>query len=133
VSTPTELVQNAYAAFGRRDISAILEMLTDDVQWEFISSASGGSPYAGRYSGKEDVRRWFGVLAQSDDIQQFEPREFLAGPNHVTVLGWERTRVLPNGGVFESDWIHVFMFKGDKVSRWIGAADTAARVAVAGR
>ena len=129
MSTPTEVIQQAYAAFGRRDIAAILEMLTDDVDWRFHASAS--VPYGGRYTGKQQVQGWFSMLAESDDIQKFEPREFLAGPNHVTVIGWEQVRPLPNGKVFESDWVHVFTLKGDKVSRWIGTADTAARVAAA--
>ena len=130
MSTPTEVIQQAYAAFGRRDIPAIIDMLTDDVDWWF--QASGDIPYAGRYKGKQQVQAWFGTLAESDDIQKFEPREFLAGPDHVTVIGWEQVRPLPNGKVFESDWVHVFTLKGDKVSRWIGTADTAARVAAAG-
>jgi ketosteroid isomerase-like protein len=128
MSTPTEVIQQAYAAFGRRDIPAILEYLTDDVDWRFHSSTT---PYGGRYLGKKAVQGWFGLLAESDEIQAFEPREFLEGPNHVTVIGWERVRPLPNGKVFESDWVHVFTLKGDKVSRWIGTADTAARDAAA--
>jgi ketosteroid isomerase-like protein len=131
MTTPSEVIQLAYAAFGRRDIPAILELLTDDIDWRFHAGANAGIPYGGRYSGKEAVQRWFGLLAESDDIQEFEPREFLEGPNHVTVIGWERVKPLPNGKVFESDWVHVFTLKGNKVSRWIGTADTAARVAAA--
>ena len=130
MSTPTEVIQQAYAAFGRRDIPAILDMLTDDVDWRFHASTS--VPYGGRYTGKEQVRAWFVTLAESDDIQKFEPREFLEGPDHVTVLGWEQTRPRPNGKVFESEWVHVFTFKNGKISRWIGTLDTAAHVA-AGR
>ena len=128
--TPTEVIQQAYAAFERRDIPAIIEMLTDDVDWRFHASA--GIPYAGRYTGKQQVQGWFSTLAESDDIQKFEPREFLEGPDHVTVLGWEQTQPRPNGKVFESEWVHVFTLKDGKISRWIGTLDTAAHVA-AGR
>lgn len=76
-------------------------------------------------------RNWFVTLAQDDDIQQFEPREFLASADHVTVLGWERVKPLPNGTPVDSDWVHVFTLKGGKISRWIGTADTAARQASA--
>jgi ketosteroid isomerase-like protein len=47
----------------------------------------------------------------------------------VTVIGWQRARPLPNGAVFDTDWIHVFTVKGGETSRWIGTADTAARQA----
>jgi len=130
MSTLTPVVQQAYAAFGRGDVEGILALLTDDVDWRFFASA--GIPYAGRYTGKQQVHAWFGTVAESDDIQKFEPREFLEGPDHVTVLGWEQTRPRPDGKVFESEWVHVFTFKNGKVSRWIGTLDTAARVA-AGR
>lgn len=130
MSTPTQVVQQAYAAFGRGDVEGILALLTDDVDWRFLASA--GIPYAGRHTGKQQVQGWFGKLAESDDIQKFEPREFLEGPNHVTVLGWEQTRPLPSGKVFESEWVHVFTVNDGKISRWIGTLDTAAYVA-AGR
>jgi len=130
MSTPTQVVQQAYAAFGRGDVEGILALLTDDVDWRFL--ASSGIPYAGRYTGKQQVQAWFGTVAESDDILKFEPREFLEGPDHVTVVGWEQTRPRPNGKVFESEWVHVFTFKDGKISRWIGTLDTASHVA-AGR
>lgn len=130
MSTPTQVVQQAYAAFGRGDIDAILGMLTDDIEWRFL--ASEGVPSAGRFSGKRQVQQWFGRLAETDEILKFEPREFLEGPNHVTVLGWEQTRPRPKGRVFESEWVHVFTFRDGKVSRWIGTLDTAAYVAAKG-
>ena len=108
MSTPIEVVQQAYAAFGRRDVPGILATLTDDVDWQFHASPSTGIPYGGKFTGKKAVEAWFTTLAQNDDIQQFEPREFLEGPNHVTVLGWERVRPLPNGTAFDSEWVHVF-------------------------
>jgi len=75
------------------------------------------------------VQAWFATLAQHDDIQKFEPREFLEGKDHVTVIGWQQARPLPNGTVFETDWVHVFTVKGGKINRWIGTADTASRQA----
>ena len=125
--TPTELIQQAYAAFGRGDVPGVLALLADDVQWRF--NAGADVPYGGVHVGKAAVGRWFATVAESDDIQQFEPREFLEGPNHVTVIGWERTRPLPGGVPFESDWIHVFTVEGGRITRFIGTLDTAARAA----
>jgi ketosteroid isomerase-like protein len=124
--TPTAVVQRCYEAFARRDMDALLALMTDDIDWRFNASQRD-IPYGGHYTGKAEVARWFGLLAENDEMQQFEPREFLEGPGHVTVLGWGRMRPLPNGRPFDSDWVHVFSVRGDKVSRWIGAADTASR------
>jgi uncharacterized protein len=126
--TPTAVVQRAYEAFSRGDMDTLMALMTDDIDWRFNASKSD-MPYGGHYSGKAEVARWFQMLAENDEIQQFEPREFLEGPNHVTVLGWERVRPRPNGRPFDSDWVHVFKVRGDKVCRWIGTADTAARTA----
>ncbi|OUL99056.1 nuclear transport factor 2 family protein [Variovorax sp. JS1663] len=131
MGTPTDVVQQAYAAFGRRDIAGILALLSDDVDWRFQAGDAAGIPYAGKFTGKQQVQGWFGMLAESDDIQAFEPREFLEGADHVTVLGWERVKPLPKGSVFESEWVHVFNVKNGKITRWVGTADTAARLAAA--
>jgi len=127
MSSPTEIVQSVYAAFGRGDVPALLDLLSDDIEW--IHRGSIGLAYMGRFTGKPAVTRWFGHVAELDGIQAFEPREFLAGPAHVTVLGWERTQALPAGRVFETDWIHVFSVRDGKVTRFVGAYDTAASAA----
>lgn len=124
MATPTETIQAMYGAFGRGDIAALLAMLTDDVHWEHKGSI--GLPYMGVFHGKAAVAQWFGHVAENDAIQAFEPREFLAGADHVTVLGWERTQALPRGGVFETDWVHVFSLRDGQVCRFIGSYDTAA-------
>jgi len=127
MSTPTEIVQNLYAAFGRGDVPALLDMLSDDVEWTHKGSI--GLAYMGTFRGKAAVAHWFGDVAALDGIQAFEPREFLAGLDHVTVLGWERTQGLPNGTVFETDWVHVFNVRDGKVTRFVGTYDTAASAA----
>jgi uncharacterized protein len=124
---PTEVVGNLYAAFGRGDVPALLALLSDDVEWTHRGSI--GLAYMGTVRGKPAVARWFAQVAQLDGIQAFEPREFLAGPDHVTVLGWERTQALPTGGVFETDWVHVFNVRDGRVTRFIGTYDTAASAA----
>jgi ketosteroid isomerase-like protein len=124
-SPPVDIVREMYAAFGRGDLPALLEHLADDVEWTLHGSL--GLAYMRTARGKADVARWFGEVAELDDIQAFEPREFLAGPDHVTVLGWERTRTLPEGRLFEAHWMHVFVLREGKVARFVGLYDTAAR------
>lgn len=122
--TPLESVQNLYGAFGAGDVETLLGMLTEDVDWQFLGSI--GQPYLGHHQGKSGVLRFLGLVAEHDEIHAFEPREFFAGPDHVTVLGWERTRVKPHGEVFETPWVHLFHLRGDKVARFVGMYDTAA-------
>jgi len=127
MSDALSTIQNAYAAFGRGDIPALLQLLTPDVRWQFIGDSK--APYTGTVQGHGQVAEWFGAVASVDGIQAFEPREFLVGPDHVTVIGWERTQALPQGRVFESEWVHVWQLKNGLVSRFLGTLDTEASAA----
>ena len=69
---------------------------------------------------------WFGQVAQADQIQAFEPKEFLAGPDHVTVIGTEKTVALPGGKTFECEWVHVWWVKDGKITRFWGMLDSEA-------
>ncbi len=125
MGTSMTIVQQAYEAFGRKDVPAILELVADEVDWEFVGSAS--LPYAGRRRNRNEVRDFFAAIPRTDDIHAFEPREFIEAGEHVTVLGWERSTALDTGKQFESEWVHVFTVKSGKVTRWRGFFNTAAR------
>ena len=84
------------------------------------------TPLRGSFRGPGQVAEWFGLVAQHEGIQVFEPRQFLAGADHVTVLGFERTQALPNGGVFETEWVHVWQLREGRVARFFGTYDTEA-------
>ncbi len=124
---PLEVVQAVYAAFGRGDIPAVLEFVADDIDWKFCGAK--GLPYTRACRTKGDVAKWFASIPEVDDIQAFEPREFIAGGDNVTVLGWERTRALPSGKIFEADWVHVFTVRDGRVVRFWGMYDTEASAA----
>jgi ketosteroid isomerase-like protein len=125
ISTPTAIAQEAYQAFGRFDVPALLNLMADNVDWEFVGSPT--LSYAGKRRDKQAVADFFAAVAKADDIHVFEPREFIEGGEHVTVLGWERSTAIDTGHEFESDWVHVFTVKDGKVTRWRGFFNTAAR------
>jgi ketosteroid isomerase-like protein len=67
VNDPLSTVQAIYGCFGRGDIPALLELLTEDVDWRFIGDSRAG--YSGRFIGRGQVAEWFGRVAAADDIQ----------------------------------------------------------------
>ena len=90
-----EVVQSAYAAFGRGDTPALLSLIADDVEWKFIGAK--GLPYTGTFRTRDEVANWFAGIPEVDDVLAFEPREFMPAGDNVTVLGWERTQTRPSG------------------------------------
>ncbi|MES2102421.1 MAG: nuclear transport factor 2 family protein [Pseudomonadota bacterium] len=119
------VVQQAYAAFGRGDVPAILELVANDIDWEFIGPKS--LPYAGPRHSRSEVGAFFAAIPTADAISAFEPREFIEAGEHVTVLGWSQAKNVETGKEFSSQWAHVFTVKNGRVTRWRGFSDTAAR------
>jgi len=121
----TAVVKQAYEAFGRQDVPAILKLVAEDVDWELVGPA--GLAYAGKRRNHKEVADFFAAIPRADNIHAFEPREFIAAGEHVTVLGWEAATAVDTGTRFEGEWVHVFTVKKGKVTRWRGFFNTAAR------
>jgi ketosteroid isomerase-like protein len=121
------IVQEGYAAFGRGDISALLNLQTDDVEW-VIPGPTDRLPFAGTFQGREEVGRFLALLGQSVEHEQFEPRDFVAGGDGVVVLGAERGRARSTGRSYETEWVMVFVVREGKIARMRVYQDTAALV-----
>ena len=129
MGTPTETAKQAYSAFAARNIPALLEMLAEDVDWRFMASPETGTPYGGAFKGRQQVGGFFAKLAETIEILEFEPREFFEGPNHVTIIGCVKARLLPDGKVHDTDWLQLFVLDSNaKISRWFGTEDSAAKL-----
>jgi uncharacterized protein len=53
-----KVVQDAYAAFGRGDIAAVLDLISDDVEW----SSPRTLPHGGDFHGKTEVGGFFTAI-----------------------------------------------------------------------
>lgn len=125
MSEAVSVIQQIYAAFGRQDVPAILELVSETPDWEFVGSP--GLAYAGNRRSREQVGEFFAAVGQNDDVHVFEPREFIAAGDHVTVLGWEKATARDTGNPFATEWMHLFTVRDGKVTRWRGFFNTAAR------
>ncbi|MEO5923256.1 MAG: nuclear transport factor 2 family protein [Bryobacteraceae bacterium] len=123
----TKLVQDAYGAFGRGDIAALLGYLDDSIVWETIHGASPKIPTASKpWLGKSGVAEFFQVLAGEQTFQSFEPREFVAQGDTVVVLGHYESTITHNGKKYASDWVMVFTVSNGKITRFREYADSSA-------
>ena len=117
-------VQAMFAAFGRGDIPAVLDALTDDVEWRLAGPTE--VTYAGTRRGRDQVAEFFKVLGQASEFEVFEPQEYIAQGDKVVVLGHERQRVRATGQVAENDWAMVFTLRDGKIAKFRNYEDTAA-------
>ena len=120
-----QIVKEAYAAFQRGDIPAVLNTLSDDVVW-FLPGPTDLVPAAGERRGRDEVGQFFSALDESQEVKEFEPQEFVAQGEKVIVLGQYRWRVKSTGREFASDWAHVFTLRDGKVVGFKEYYDTGA-------
>jgi uncharacterized protein len=120
-----DVVQQGYAAFGRRDIPALLKLVAEEVDWKEVCPAS--LPYSGLRRTPAEVAEFFAALSQAEDVTVFEPREFIEAGENVTVLGYAETIPRDTKQKVQSEWVQIFTVRNGKIIRWRGFFDTAAR------
>jgi uncharacterized protein len=119
------VVQNAYAAFGRGDIATLLGYMTEDIQWRPVIGTAKHVPFSGERKGKAGVGEFFKQVAESEDFQQFEPREFVAQGDNVVALCHYRAVTKATGRTFDSDFVMVFTLRDGRVAAFQEFTDSA--------
>jgi len=114
VGANREVVDQAYAAFGRGDIPALIELIDDDVEW----SSPATLPQGGGYRGKDGVLQFFqsvGAAWESLDIET----------ENVDELGSDRVVGVVHGsgslrgdGPAEYGAVHLFTVRNGKITRF---------------
>jgi ketosteroid isomerase-like protein len=127
VQNITAVPQQAYAAFQRADVPAILSLLADDAEW--IIPTIANVPFSGARRGRAQVGEFFATLAQQQEAVRFEPRDFVAGDDRVVALGSYEWKVRGTGRTWRSDFVHVFTVRDGKIVRFQEYTDTAAAAA----
>ena len=122
------VAQQAFEAFGRGDMPALLGLVTNDVVWDTMGPSSA-IPWASRRNGPEQVGQFFGDLTGAVEFQQLQPREFIAQGDRVVVLGHSDYTVRANGRPLGQDWVMVLKLRDGKVAEYQYFEDTAATVA----
>lgn len=70
-----ETIKAMYEAFGRGDVEAILDLVTDDVDWS-TDAAIESAPWYGPKRGKPGVRSFFEGIGQAGPVTEFTPLSF---------------------------------------------------------
>jgi hypothetical protein len=119
----TQVVKDAYAAFGRGDIPALLALVDSGIEWTAVVGSR--TPTSGTRRTRDGVAKFFQDLAASLEFQSFEPREFIAQGDKVVALGHSVGKWKTNGRSFETDWAMIFTVRDGLVTRFLEFADSA--------
>jgi hypothetical protein len=118
----TDLIQQAYTAFNRRDIDAALALMTEDVSWP---KASEG----GRIAGKEELRAYW-----TRQWKEFDPHvEPLAmtteDPGKIRVRVHQLVKSLQGNVLSDSEVLHVFTVNNGLIAAMHLGGDTTSTAA----
>lgn len=102
-----------YEAFGKGDIGYIVDQLADNVRW--VAHFDPVVPWAGDFSGKAAVPRFFSALAGAVDTTAFVPQEFFAQGDTVVSVGEFGCKVRATGKSARTRWVFIWKFREGRV------------------
>lgn len=125
-----ETVKTMYGAFGRGDVEAILELVTDDVDWS-TDAAVSSAPWYGPRHGKNGVRGFFEGIGQTGPVTEFTVLS-IAGNDDGDVHAFIRYAftVKATGKEVAMNLHHFWRFRDGNVC-YVRASEDTAQVAAA--
>jgi ketosteroid isomerase-like protein len=109
-----KVVQEAYAAFGRGDIAAVLDLVADDVEW----SSPRTLPHGGVFHGRSEVAQFFGGIGDAWDALGLDiERVSDAGEDTVVGVVWADGK-RKNGKAGRYGAVHLFEVRDGSIRRF---------------
>jgi ketosteroid isomerase-like protein len=105
-----ELVRAGYEAFNRGGVSAILEMLDPEIEWQTDS----GTPEADIHRGTEDVRNYLEGFVGVFETLRLDPTECISKGNQVLAGLEARGQIKGSGIELEQRWWHLWTVREAK-------------------
>ncbi|HUI04310.1 MAG TPA: nuclear transport factor 2 family protein [Acidimicrobiales bacterium] len=115
-------IQSMYEAFGRGDVVAILDNVTDDVDWA-TDTNSAAAPWYGVRHGHDGVTSFFEAFGSTMEVDEFTPLTVAANEDSVLTVVRCRARARSTGRAIDKNQHHYFRFRGAKVFYYRGTED----------
>ena len=112
----TEHVTKIFEAFGRGDVTYILDQLAADVR--FVTHLDPIVPWAGEYSGKDNVGRFFQALGSSVEVANHPVTALVAQGDTVVATGDVSFRVRETGKAGSSKWVYIWKLANGHVQSY---------------
>ncbi len=117
------VVQEAFMRFSEGDLPGFLNLCADDIEWDHRGP---NSPLDKLYKGKEGVAEFLGTLSTTQEVLEFEPREYFSNGDRVVTLGRFQFKVIETGNEWASDFAMAYTLKNGLISHWRGIFDMTA-------
>ena len=117
------VVQEAFKRFSEGDLPGFLNLCADDIEWDHRGP---NSPLDKLYKGKEGVAEFLGTLSTTQEVLEFEPREYFSNGDRVVTLGRFQFKVIETGNEWASDFAMAYTLKDGLISHWRGIFDMTA-------
>src|SRR5688500_12180442 len=114
-TTALDTIQAVYAAFGRGDVPAVLDLVDDDVDW---GRTVAGVPHLQHGIGKATAVAYFQAVGETMEFHGFAPRLFLTNGEHVAVVLDVDMTVRPTGRRISFDEVHEFTIRDGRIVRY---------------
>ena len=109
------IVAQIFERFAAGDVAGLLSFQSDEVVWDHRGPAS---PISNLYKGKTGVTEFLATLSTTQEVLEFEPRDFFANEDQVVALGHFRFKVIETEREWASDFAMVFTLKEGLVTHW---------------
>ena len=116
------VVRQLYSAFRMGNVRAILAVLSGDIEWG--EPANPFNPAAGTRRGHAGFLEWLRLGRESEEVLVLEPRQFISDGETVAVVGHTKCLAKPTGRTYETDFVHLIAFDGERISRFQEFFDT---------
>jgi ketosteroid isomerase-like protein len=117
-------IQLVYEAFGRGEIDAITDAVTDDVDWA-SETTSNAAPWYGIHHGKAGVAAFFEAFGSTMEVEDFTPLAIGSNDSDVFAVIRFRARVRASGRSLAMHLHHYFRLRDGKVYYYRGTEDSA--------
>ena len=110
-----ETARQMYEAFGRGDVQAILDRVTDDIDWS-TDAAIVSAPWYGARHGKDALAKFFEAIGKTGPVTEFTPLAYASNDEgDVMVFIRYAFTVTATGKHVAMNMHHYWKFRDGKV------------------
>jgi hypothetical protein len=112
-------LRRGYEALNHGDLSVVLELLDEDIEWH----EPAPSPDAGSHRGRDSFERFFRGWSESFDDFRVEPEEVVERNGKLIAVVRQSGRGRASGVEVEARLAHVWTVQDGRAIRWEAVPD----------